>query len=457
MIVDDDKEIGKALKGLLSDEGYHVLVAHHPDEAWRLLNDVLPCAMLLDVWFGKASWEGVHFLERLQAQYPMLPVIMISGHANLNLAMNALQRGASDFIEKPIQADRLLLALQRTLALQHTRAQLVSRNLETSWPIPLDSAWKKAALNDMPLLILGETGSGKIRLAHHLHCLSQRPQGPIIKLGSHMINGLSDSAFFGEQTEGHNVQSSILEQAQGGTLVLQNVHLLTASKQQALAQILQSGTLKRLGAKTSVPLKIRWMATAPLNFLVENASFHQSTVPNPWDTQTSLYHRLTLSPLCLPSLRSHLPLVPVWTEHVLHELCSQHDRALASVSSSTMTLLKAYDWPGNVAQLKIVLEWALGQASHHTVIQPEHLPFEIQHYGMDSIPKHDVPHSIYQLPLRQARSFFELQYVKAQLANAEGNMSKAAEVIGMDRAALHRKLKSLESGLLGSSFSDVTG
>ncbi len=454
MIVDDDKEIGKALKGLLTDEGYYVLVAHHPDEAWRLLNDVLPSVILLDVWFGKASWEGVHFLERLQAQYPMLPVIMVSGHGNLSLAVHALQKGAADFIEKPIQADRLFVALQRTMELQHTRAQLTFSKTEIAWPVTFDATWKKAAQSDMPLLIVGEKGTGKTRLAHHLHFLSQKSQGPVVILGSHLLNDLSDSLFFGSMTDHGAVQLSVFEKAQGGTVILQNVHLLHPCKQREMAHILQSGMLKRLGAKHPVPLKIRWIATAPLSFLTQTSSIQQATVSNPWQTQTCLYHRLTLAPLKLESLRDNIPMIPVWADFLLQEICAQSDQKLPSLSPETITQLKTYDWPGNIQQLRVVLEWALGQCPPDSLIEPSHLPLELQTYGVTVGPRHDVPHSIYQLPLRQARAYFELQYVKAQLAFAEGNMSKAAEVIGMDRAALHRKLKSLEHGLWGQSLAE---
>jgi two-component system nitrogen regulation response regulator NtrX len=487
LIVDDEKEICKALKGLLSDEGYRVLVAHTPEEASSIIASETPQLLLLDVWFGKGSWDGVYFLDRVQLSHPSIPIIMISGHATLSLAVSALQKGAYDFLEKPISVDRLLLSVKRALEFKHIQSRLVAhRELGPwEWPLPIDGKLKKLATSDARILLLGEKGVGKTRLAKYLHILSPRHEGPLVVAGSVMLNALDDASFFGVQSLGRIQKYGFFEQAQGGTIILSNIHCLRPERQVALAQLFQSGTIKRLGGDQAIPLNVRFIATSLPDFIGQAleaesqgpaskvfstaaAETHSQVLasekfrkdkecersknsPNSlsstlcWTTDRSFYDRITLAPFTLDSLRKNIALIPLWANALLQELAQDHDIPTPILSESALTHLKTFDWPGNMEQLQNVLQRIIMETSA-PIIEPKHLPRDIVSHDVSAVVQTlNLPKNIYSLPLKEARARFEMSYVKAQLVASEGSMTKAAEIIGMERSALHRKLKTLSN------------
>ena len=461
LIVDDEKEICRALKGILSDEGYRVLVAHTPEEANGILSKETPQVLLLDVWFGKGSWDGVYFLDRVQLSHPSIPIIMISGHATLSLAVNALQKGAYDFLEKPINVDRLLLSIKRALEFKETRSRLLTHQPKAAspWPLVIDTRLRKLATLDTRILLLGEKGAGKTRLAKHLHLLSPKQAGPLLVANSTFLNTMDEETFFGTQSKGKIQNLGFFEHAQGGTVVLRNVHGLTLDRQRSLAQIFESSSIKRLGGDDPIPLNVRFIATALPSILsysshgVPAAISTSSALPAPqthiWPQtmDRSFYDRITLTSFQIEALCNNGPSIALWADALLQELAKENDMATPQLSEEALLHLKTFPWPGNVAQLHHVLKGVVMGLSEPT-IQVHHLPQEI--LGQDAlylIRNLSLPKNIYSLPLKQARACFEIHYVKAQIAASEGNVTRAAEVIGMERSALHRKIKTLSHQL----------
>jgi two-component system nitrogen regulation response regulator NtrX len=454
LVVDDEKENCKALKGLLSDEGYRVVVAHSPEEATGILVTEKPNLLLLDVWFGKGSWDGVYFLDRVRLSHPFIPIIMISGHATLNLAVSALQKGAYDFLEKPINVDRLLLSVKRALELRHIQCRLAThRDLGTwAWPLPIEAKLKKLAASETRILLVGEKGTGKVRLAKFLHLLSTNHEGPVIVAGSHMLNELDDSAFFGEQAMGRVQKFGFLEHAQGGTVILSNVHNLTPKRQNALAQLFQSGTIKRLGGDQAIPLNIRFIATALPDFIhwpIQSQTDSDKIVPPITETppahiDRAFYDRITLASFSLEPLRKNASLISMWINALLQELAQEHDMLAPVFSDNALIHMRAFDWPGNMEQLRNVLQHIMLQ-ERAKIVDTHHLPSEIIQSGAKISNALSLPKNVYSLPLKEARACFEMSYVKAQIAASEGSVTKAAELIGMERSALHRKLKTLST------------
>lgn len=459
MIIDDEREICKALRGILSDEGYRVLIAHTPEEATGIIASENPHLLLLDVWFGKGSWDGVYFLDRLQLSHPFIPIIMISGHATLSLAVSALQKGAYDFLEKPINVDRLLLSVKHALAFKHIQSRLVTHRegAPWEWPLPIDARLKKAAASDVRILLLGERGVGKTRLAKFLHLLSPRHEGPVVVAGSVMLNAMDDASFFGVQSLGRIQKFGFFEQVQGGTVILSNVHRLSPSRQATLAQLFESNSIKRIGGDQAIPLNLRFIATALPHFM-QSSDGTTSEAKMPLMPKTleatpqrleavdrSFYHRITLTSFRLDALRENMSLVPLWTNALLQELAQDHDIPVPNISEGALMHLKSLPWKGNMHQLLNVLQRIV--IDHKpTLIDVHHLPQELMaQEGHGLIHSLSLPNNIYALPLKEARACFEISYVRAQLAASEGSVTRAAEVIGMERSALHRKLKTLSS------------
>ncbi|MBM3631365.1 MAG: sigma-54-dependent Fis family transcriptional regulator, partial [Alphaproteobacteria bacterium] len=387
LIVDDEKEICRALKGILSDEGYRVLMAHTPEEASVALITENPNLLLLDVWFGKGSWDGVYFLDRIQLSHPSIPVIMISGHATLSLAVSALQKGAHDFLEKPINVNRLLLSVKRALEFRQIRSHLVSHQHTNAflWPLPLDARLKKLAMLDTRILLIGEKGTGKTRLAKHLHYLSPKHEAPLLVASSTMLNAMDDHTFFGSQSGGKIEKLGFFEHAQGGTVILRNVHRLSIERQRTLSELFESGTITRLGGERPVPLNVRFIATALPHILgcsVQPLPQPDSGAPLPEHTlwpqnmDRSFYDRMTLTYFQLDPLRHHIPSISVWAKALLEELSQEHDVPTPQLSDETLLYLKTFSWPGNVAQLHCVLKRILMDGSH-TTIDVHHLPQEL--------------------------------------------------------------------------------
>lgn len=434
LIIDDEKEICRSLKGLLSDEGYSVSAALTPQEALAYMAHHTPDLVLLDVWFGKSSWDGVHLLDELKQSYPLLPIIMISGHGTLELAVRAIKRGAYDFIEKPFEVGRLLLSIQRALENRQLKAENLGFRQGVSprypdWPFSLEGTLKKLAQLDTRLLISGEQGTGKKAFAYEIHKLSSRSHYPFIVLNSAEINTYSPEMLWGVEEEGQVKHPGLLEYAQGGTLVLTHIQVLRRPLQNQFAKILESSTFLRVGGKKPVPLNVRFLATA-LPLIHEDSARHLF--------QKDFYDRLTVSTFKTTPVQNRISVITVWIETLLKRGCADLGIPVKKISSDALYALQSYSWPGNIREMRNLLERVLVSTVGKETIDLGDLPAEVA--GL--FPA--ISQVLFSLPLQDARCLFEYQYLCAQLAAAEGNISRAAQVIGMERSALHRKLKTLK-------------
>jgi two-component system, NtrC family, nitrogen regulation response regulator NtrX len=434
LIIDDEREICRSLKGVLGDEGYTVKTAQDTESAWELVGQKAPDLILLDVWFGKGQSDGLHLLDRLRQGYPLIPVIMISGHATLDLAVQAVKKGAVDFLEKPIDLDRLLPCVQRALE-DFRRRHLVGHpfalapNLIKTWPMALDGRLQKAAASDARLLLVGEPGLRKGRLAYTLALASARGQAPLAMVNAERLNQLPIELLVGQEKEGSSLTLGVFEPLQGGTCIVQDVHKLGLEGQKFLAGLFQNASILRQGGTSPIALNVRWIFTADPSFIDDSSK--AKFVPGFYDRLTPFVH--TIRPL-----REERRLLQSWVDVIMAEVCADVNIPTPpAIEDTFLSQLMAHHWPHNLRELANVLEYALLRASG-AILNASHLPWSHQP------PMAESTSSVYRLPLKMARAVFEWNYVNAQLAATEGNMTRAAEIIGMERSALHRKMKALE-------------
>jgi two-component system, NtrC family, nitrogen regulation response regulator NtrX len=431
-IIDDEKEICRSLKGLLKDEGYQVDFALTPEKALEHIQEKTPDLILLDVWFGKCSWDGVYLLDQLKQLYPMLPVIMISGHGNFELAVQAIKKGAYDFIEKPFELDRLLLSIQRALEASYLRIENAAYRTyalseRAPWPLPIDSSLRRCAQSESRILFTGEPGTGKKSLAEEAHRLSSRKQSAFLVLNSHEINLWPEKNLWGLENEGRIEMMGVLEHVQGGTVVLTNIQSLKKSLQIHFSRLFESQSLLRLGGQKPIPLNVRFLLTSQTNSQeLKNVLYKE------------FFDRITVSVFDVPSLNQKPQNIRIWSQFLLRMLSFELGSIDQKLSEEAIKILQKHSWPGNIRELKHVLAGIVMKHSE-SVILKNHLPPEIS-----GVFSHLSREDLFSLPLNKARMLFEYEYLSAQLASVNGNVSHAAQIIGMERSALHRKIKSLK-------------
>lgn len=427
LVVDDDKEICKTLKGILGDEGYKVHLAQTPDDAMQKIKTESIQLILLDVWFGKDSWDGVNLLERIKQISPLVPIIMISGHATLEVAVKAIKKGAYDFLEKPFDLEYLLLCIRH--ALEHTQLRIhhiMSSKAEINWPFALPFTLSRLAATDARVLIAGEDGTGKTSIIKEMVCLSSRKDHPILMLSAEDLNCLSEQELLGEEQEQSVKRVGIFEQAQGGTVILQNIDYLNRSLQQILSRIWDLGGVCRVNGEGVIPLNIRFLATARDAFFSQSLKFVKG-----------FFDRITLNHFIMKPLRHSKEDIKTWIEYLLPFFNKKYHKNLEPLDDLILRALQLYEWPGNITQLSNILENAVivSQTTRLTVedfILPVIIPASTMHQDL------------FSLSLVDARCMFEHFYITLRLTKENGNVSRVAKEIGMERSALHRKIKHLE-------------
>jgi two-component system nitrogen regulation response regulator NtrX len=448
LIVDDEKDIRLLVSGILEDEQYQTRQAENTQKAWEEINRRCPSLIILDVWFENAQEDGLNFLKRLQHDYSDVPVIMISGHGNIEMAVQAIHQGAYDFIEKPFKSDRLLLTVQRALndsKLKRENAELKKRyggaiQLVGQSPLAqqLRENLEKIAATNSRVLLTGPAGSGKDIAARYLHAKSKRAGQPFVVLNCATLRaqdleeelfGWEDRNTIGERKIG------LLERAHGGTVLLDEIADMPAETQAKMVRVLQDQRFERLGSGKAVEVDIRFMAATNHNLpqLIENGQFRQD-----------LYYRLNVMPLSVPSLKERIEDVPLLATHFMEQIAGANGLKIKQIGHDALAVLQNYIWPGNIRQLRNLIEWLLiMRADNGDVIRADMLPPEFRNATLATthLSKAD---EIMRLPLREAREIFEREYLLSQINRFGGNISRTASFVGMERSALHRKLKSLE-------------
>jgi len=446
LIVDDEADIRELVSGVLQDEGYDTRAAANSDEALAALRERRPSLLILDIWLQGSRIDGIELLEQVKDRDPTLPVIIISGHGNIETAVAAIKRGAYDFIEKPFQADQLLLAVQRATETERLKRENedlrvragVDTELSGSSPAInfVRATIKRVAATGSRVLITGPAGSGKEVAARLLHQWSSRAQAPFVVVSAaRMTPERVEEELFGREESGAVIRTGLVEQAHGGTLFLDEVADMPLTTQGKILRVLTDQVFQRVGGGHNVRVDVRVISSTARDLAQEITAGR---------FREDLYYRLNVVPVRIPALQERREDVAELVTYFLARFASERRLPTPAVSDETVAALQAYDWPGNVRQLRNVVERTLilTPVDRLSRIDIDMLPTEVTSEPAKLFPN-QAARSIMGTPLREAREAFEREYLRVQIRRFSGNISRTAAFIGMERSALHRKLKAL--------------
>lgn len=447
LIVDDERDIRELIAGILDDEGYTARTARDADEALSQIAQRRPSLVLLDIWLQGSRMDGLEILDYLNRQHPDVPVVMISGHGNIETAVSAIRRGAYDFIEKPFKADRLLLIIDRALESLKLKREVKTLRQQSIFATrlvgssvvmnQLRGTIDKVAPANSRILVSGAPGTGKELVARTIHNRSARANAPFIALNAAAITPETmELALFGEEEKPGIVRRvGALEEAHGGTLYIDEVADMPRETQNRILRVLVEQDFTRVSGTIRVKVDVRIICSTSRN--VENEI-------NQGRFREDLYHRLAVVPIRTPSLSEHREDIPELVYYFIDQIAATTGLTPKKIGDDTMALLQTHDWPGNVRQLRNNIErlLILTQNGSDEAVSVDMLPPEIGAM-LPAMPNGIGAEHIMALPLRDARETFEKEYLHAQISRFGGNISRTAEFVGMERSALHRKLKSL--------------
>lgn len=450
LIVDDEPDIRALIEGILTDEGYETRQAQNSDTALAAFRARRPALVILDVWLQNSRLDGLGILEALLREDRDLPVVMISGHGNIETAVQAIQNGAYDFIEKPFKSDRLLLVIARALEaarLKRENSELRLRaGAETELVgisqamVQLRGAIEKVAPTGSRVLISGPAGAGKEVAARMIHARSRRAEGPFVALNCATLNPTRfEEELFGVEAGADPAaqprRAGVLERAHNGTLLLDEVADMPIETQGKIVRALQEQGFERIGGATRVKVDVRVIATSNRDLQAEIAAGR---------FREDLFYRLAVVPLKIAALRERREDVPTLARHFVARSAETSGVPAREVAEDALAAMQAYEWPGNVRELRNLIDWLLIMAPGGAgdAIRADMLPPQVG-AAAPAVLKLDRSSEIMTLPLREARELFERQYLEAQLLRFGGNISRTANFVGMERSALHRKLKFL--------------
>jgi two-component system nitrogen regulation response regulator NtrX len=448
LVVDDEADIRELVSGVLEDEGYAVRTAADSNGALEAIDDRRPSLVLLDVWLQGSKLDGLQLLEQIKGRDPTLPVLMISGHGNLDTAVAAIREGAVDFIEKPFKADRLLHLVGRATETDRLRRENATLRQQVGPDDQLDgtsvaintvrATLKRVAPTGSRVMITGPAGVGKEIAARMIHNWSPRAGSPFIVLSAAMMSPERvEEELFGSEQNGV-ARPGLLEQAHGGTLFLDEIADMPVTTQAKILRVLTDQSYTRVGGQRPVKVDVRVLSATSRNLADEIAAGR---------FREDLYYRLNVVPVRIPSLRERREDIPELVAHFLARFSAERRIQTPELSKDAMAALQAHDWPGNVRQLRNIIERTLilTPGDRVSCIEVDLLPPEIiETQGSAGLGGASM--AIMGSPLREARESFEREYLKIQIRRFSGNISRTASFIGMERSALHRKLKALGLG-----------
>ncbi len=445
LVVDDEQDIRDLVAGILEDEGYSVRTAADSDQALAAIRERRPSILVQDIWMQGGGLDGLELLDLVKSLDAELPVIMISGHGNIETAVSAIKRGAYDFLEKPFKADRLLLLVER--ALEQASLKRENRRLRRQAIAPDGFIGQSAAAQQLRqliakvspansrILIAGPPGSGKELVARLIHGASPRSKNEFVAISAAgMTPDRLDLELFGEEGEGGRPSKiGVFERAHGGTLFLDEVADMPKESQGRILRVLVEQRFRRVGGDTDVQVDVRVVSSTSRDLREEIAVGR---------FREDLFHRLNVVPLRVPGLSERRDDIALLATYFIERLAEASGLPKRLLGEDAVATLQVHDWPGNVRQLRNNIERLLILASGDPseVITAEMLPVEVAAAGAAGAVG---PERIIALPLRDAREVFEREYLTAQILRFGGNISRTAAFIGMERSALHRKLKSL--------------
>lgn len=446
LVIDDEKDIRELVAGILEDEGHGTRMASDSDSALAAISERKPSMVFLDIWLQGSKLDGLELLEVIKETYADLPVVVISGHGNIETAVSAIKNGAYDYIEKPFKVDRLLLVAERALETSKLKKQV--RELQDKSADMQDLIGTSHAMSSLRqtierigptnsrIMIIGGSGAGKELVARTIHKMSNRSSGPFVVLNAAQItpDRMEMELFGNEPRNGSARKVGALEEAHGGTLYIDEVADMPRDTQNKILRVLVEQQFQRVDGNTRVKVDVRVLSSTARNLedLIAKGEFRED-----------LFHRLAVVPLAVPGLSERREDIPALIEAFMAQISRQSGIPQCRMGEDAMAVLQAHDWPGNVRQLRNNIErlMILSRVGEGEVITADMLPSEIGEM-LPSIGGEDNEHLL-SLPLKDARERFEREYLAAQVGRFGGNISRTAEFVGMERSALHRKLKSL--------------
>ena len=458
LIVDDEIDIRELMAGILGDEGYETRLAGNSDDTLRAIQSRVPSMVLLDVWLQGSRMDGLELLDSIKNKHPDLPVVVISGHGNVETAVTAIKKGAYDYIEKPFKAERLTLIVRR--AIEASKLRRENDELRQRSGDEMDLVGVSGCMNQLRqmidrvaptgsrVLITGPSGCGKEVVARMLHARSTRARNNfvVINAASMAPDRVEEELFGIEAMPGRAAKVGVFEQAHKGTLFLDEVADMPIETQGKILRVLVDQTFVRVGGGPRVQVDVRVVSSSSRDLMaaIETGTFRED-----------LYHRLNVVPIAVPALADRREDIPILAEHFMERIAVATGLAVRKIGEDALAALQAHDWPGNVRQLRNNIERLLILASGEKdgAITADMLPSEVAR-TTPQVGGGDAGQNIMALPLREARESFERQYLMAQIRRFGGNISRTASFIGMERSALHRKLKSL--GVSTSSRSEMS-
>ncbi|GHB34944.1 sigma-54-dependent Fis family transcriptional regulator [Pseudovibrio japonicus] len=447
LIVDDEADIRELIAGILEDDGYNTRTAGNSDAALAAIADRRPSLIILDIWLMGSKLDGLEVLEVIKKENPDLPVVIISGHGNVETAVSAIKKGAYDYIEKPFKADKLVLITERALeasSMKREIKELKQRAGDVSNLVGSSSSMnnlrltiERICLTNSRVMITGPSGSGKETVARTIHEASPRAKSPFVVLSAANITPerMEEELFGIEETESSPRKVGAFEEAHGGTIYLDEIADMPLETQNKILRVLVDQTFTRLGGHNKVKVDVRILSSSGYNLenRIADGLFRED-----------LYHRLAVVPLRVPALEERREDIPQLIHFFMKQISNSTGLPMRRIGEDAMAVLQTHDWPGNLRQLRNNVErlMILTRADADAVITADLLPAEVAS-TVPSMPGASGGEELMSLPLREAREQFEREYLQAQVKRFGGNISRTSEYIGMERSALHRKLKSL--------------
>jgi two-component system nitrogen regulation response regulator NtrX len=454
LVVDDEFDIRELIGGILEDEGHEVRSAADSSSALQAVRRRKPSLVILDIWLRGSELDGIEVLERLKEIDQDLPVIVISGHGTVETAVAAIRRGAYDFIEKPFKSDRLVHTVERAIEASRLRREVTElRSRANAEPdligrsaviAHVRQTIEKVAPTNSRVLISGPPGSGKEVVARMIHSRSPRSAGRFVAINAAAMEpARMEAELFGEEDpDGRVRKAGLFELAHHGTLFLDEVGDMPIATQGKILRLLVEQRFRRLGGAVDVQVDVRVISSSSKELSTEIAAAR---------FREDLYHRLNVVPLRVPALKERREDIPLLVEHFIRRLASTSGLPERKIGDDAMAALQTHDWPGNVRQLRNNVERLLILAGGNSEdpVTLDNLPAEV--IGSESAEHGAQSERLISLSLRDAREHFEREYLTAQINRFGGNISRTAAFIGMERSALHRKLKSLGVAGVGKS------
>ena len=445
LIVDDEKDIRELISEILIDEGFSTRLASNSAECLTEVQHNLPSLLILDIWLKDSKMDGIDILKKVKSDYPNVPVVIISGHGNIEIAVSAIKQGAYDFIEKPFNLEQLLVVVRRAMETSSLRRENKELKQKDNFDIELigQSNKFKTFLTDLDkvskansrVLITGDPGSGKEAASRYIHNNSRQSNGNfvLINCSTSNHNDLERLLFGLEDPNGAPIIGAF-EKANGGTIFLDEVSELPIDLQGKLLKVLVENSVSRLGSNKKIEIDLRFISTtsSDLSEKILAKKFRED-----------LFHRLNVVPIKIPNLRERIDDIPILARYFVNKLSSINGLTIREFSDEALTCLQGMDWPGNIRQLKNLIERVLilGNPSEK-ISSAELISSEVK--SQDDGEKISlISTKLANMSLREAREIFERDYLILQINRFGGNISKTASFVEMERSALHRKLKSL--------------